>query len=244
MADTTTTTYGLTKPEVGASEDTWGTKLNTNLDTIDDLLDGTTAIAPNLSSLTIGGTAVTATAAEINYLDITTLGTSEASKVLTADGSGDVTIGGGITTTGDISASGELTSTGKVKVQSIREKISVAASSATGTINMDALTQQVVYYTSDASGNFTLNIRGDGSNTLNSMMAAGDVISVVFMCTNGATAYYGSAFTVDGSSVTPKWSGGAAPAEGTASSVDVYTMNVIKTADATFTVLGTFVAYA
>ena len=69
MADTTTTTYGLTKPEVGASTDTWGTKLNNNLDSLDDLLDGTTAIAPNLSTLTIAGTAVTATAAELNYVD-------------------------------------------------------------------------------------------------------------------------------------------------------------------------------
>lgn len=150
MADTTTTTYGLTKPEVGASDDTWGTKLNTNLDTLDDLLDGTTAIAPNLTagSWQIGGVAVTstaaelnvldgitatvaelnildgvtstaaelnildgvtstaaelnildgvtATAAEINYLDVTTLGTTEASKAVTADANGVVTFDNGI----------------------------------------------------------------------------------------------------------------------------------------------------
>ena len=77
MADTTTTTYGLTKPEVGASDDTWGTKLNTDLDLIDDLLDGTTAIAPNLSTLTIAGTAVTSTAAELNILDGATVTTAE-----------------------------------------------------------------------------------------------------------------------------------------------------------------------
>ena len=77
MADTTTTTYGLTKPEVGASDDTWGTKLNTDLDLIDDLLDGTTAIAPNLSTLKIAGTAVTSTAAELNILDGATVTTAE-----------------------------------------------------------------------------------------------------------------------------------------------------------------------
>ena len=124
MADTTTTTYGLTKLEVDASDDTWGTKLNTNLDALDDLLDGTTAIAPNLTagSWQVGGVAVTstaaelnildgvtstaaelnildgvtATAAEINYLDVTTLGTSEASKALTADANGVVTFDNGI----------------------------------------------------------------------------------------------------------------------------------------------------
>ena len=79
MADTTTTTYSLTKPEVGASEDTWGTKINANFDSLDDLLDGTTAIAPNLTagSWEVGGVAVTSTAAELNLLDGVTATTAE-----------------------------------------------------------------------------------------------------------------------------------------------------------------------
>ena len=117
------------------------------------------------------------------------------------------------------------------------ETTTVSATAATGTINFDCITQGVLYYTTNASANFTLNFRGNSSTTLNSLLATGQAISVVFLNTNGATPYYANAFQIDGVTVTPKWSGGVAPTAGNASAVDSYSFTIIKTATSTYTVL-------
>jgi hypothetical protein len=129
-------------------------------------------------------------------------------------------------------------------ITEIRETATISATAATGTVDYDALTQVVLYYTTDASGNFTVNFRGNSGTSLDSVMSTGQSLSATFLVTNGATAYYNSAVQVDGSSVTPKWQGGSAPTSGNASSIDSYTYVIIKTASATFTVLASVTKFA
>jgi len=124
------------------------------------------------------------------------------------------------------------------------EGVTVSATAATGTINYDVTTQSVLYYTSNASANWTLNFRASSGTTLNTAMATGEAITVVFMVTQGSTAYYNSAVTIDGTSVTPKWQGGSAPTTGNASSIDIYSYTIIKTASATYTVLASQIQFA
>jgi hypothetical protein len=123
-------------------------------------------------------------------------------------------------------------------IVSPKEKTTVSATAATGTVNFDVLTQGVLYYTSNASANWTLNFRGNSGTTLNSLLSVGDSWSVVFLNTSGTTAYYPTVFQIDGSAVTPKWVGGTAPTSGNVSSLDSYTFTIIKTASTpTYTVL-------
>ena len=126
----------------------------------------------------------------------------------------------------------------------IIETATPSATAATGTINYDVLAQTVLYYTTNASANWTLNIRGNGSTTLNSVLLTGQSLSVVFMVTQGSTAYYNSAVTIDGTAVTPKWQGGIAPTFGNTSGVDVYNYTIIKTAANTYYVFASQSRYA
>lgn len=123
-----------------------------------------------------------------------------------------------------------------IKITDAIEPIIVSATAATGTINYDVTTQSVLYYTSNASANWTVNFRGSSGTSLNTLMATGESMTVTFLVTQGSTAYYNNAVQVDGSSVTPKYQGGTAWSAGNASAIDAYTYTIVKTGNAAFTV--------
>ena len=124
------------------------------------------------------------------------------------------------------------------------EKVSVSATAATGTINYDTGTQSVVYYTSAATGDWTVNFRDSSGATLNSKMGTGESITVVHLVTLTGAEYRNTTVQVDGSAKTPEWQGGAAPTAGNPNSIDSYTYTIIKTGDAAFTVLAALSQYA
>jgi hypothetical protein len=130
------------------------------------------------------------------------------------------------------------------KLLNAKEAVTVSATAATGTINYDVTTQSVLFYTTDASGNWTLNVRASSGTSLDSALSTGESVTIAFLVTQGATAYYQSGFQVDGSAVTPQWQGGTAPAEGNPSGVDIYVMTIIKTASATFSVFASQTRFA
>ena len=180
----------------------------------------------------------TTTGSAVNHFGVTNAGTGNTPSLAAVGG--DTNIDFNITPKGI----GRATFNGQGKIQSVAEKVTTAAIAATGTIAYDVLTQAVLNYTTAASGNWTLNVRGDGSNSLNSIMDAGESVTIAFVTAQTGTAYYNSAFQIDGSSVTPEWQGGAAPSAGNINSLDTYSYTIIKTADATFTVLASQTQFA
>lgn len=124
------------------------------------------------------------------------------------------------------------------------ETVTISATAATGTIAIYPSTQSVLYYTSNASANWTVNLTFSSGTTMNTALSTGQAITVVFMATQGGTAYYNSSVQVDGttSGVTTRWQGGA-PTAGNASGIDAYTYTVIKTGASAFTVIASVVQF-
>jgi hypothetical protein len=210
-----------------------------------NILDGVTATAAEINILD----GVTATAAEINILDGVTATTAEINYVdgvtsniqTQLDATAKLTVAQSFTAKQTFAGSSSVAS---MKTSNIAEVDTIAATAATGVIDYDVTTQSVLFYTTDASGNWTLNLRGSSGTSLDTLMATGECLSVTFLVTQGAIAYYNSAVTIDGSSVTPKWQGGTAPTSGNASSVDCYTYVIQKTGAATYVVLASQTQFA
>jgi len=177
------------------------------------------------------------TASAVNEFTVTNAATGNA-PALSATGN-DTNIDLNLTPKG----LGRITFNGGGKIQQTAEKVTISATSATGTVQYDVLTQSVLYYTSNASGNWVLNIRGNSGTTLNNIMDIGESITVVFMVTM-TTAYYSQFITIDNTSNTPEWQGGSAPSSGNANSIDTYSYTIIKTANATFKVLASKTQFA
>ena len=137
---------------------------------------------------------------------------------------------------------GLVTFNGGGKVQQLNEKVNTSATAATGTINFDAIDGAIQNFTTNASANWTFNLRGNSSVTLNNYLDTGESITVAHIVPQGSTAYYANVVQVDGSTVTPKWVGGA-PSAGTANASDTYTYTAIKTAANTYTVLAQLTSF-
>jgi hypothetical protein len=122
------------------------------------------------------------------------------------------------------------------------ETVNVVAAAPSATTNFYVQSGSVQYYTTSAANNWTLNIAFSSGTSMNTALAVGQSVTFTLVTTQGATAYYNSAVTIDGTSVTPKWVGGA-PTAGNASGLDVYRYAVIKTASATYTVLASLTQF-
>jgi hypothetical protein len=179
------------------------------------------------------GVGLVATSDNTNILTLQTNGTN----ALTVDASQNVSFSNTLA----LGVSGTLV---QATLSAAAEKVTISATAATGTINYDVGTQSILYYTSNASANWTVNFRASSSTTLNAIMSTGQSMTVTFLVTQGSTAYYNSAVTVDGTSVTPKWSGGTAPSAGNANSVDVYSYTLVKTGTGSFTVFASQTRFA
>ena len=219
-----------------------GTQTLTNKTLTSPVINTATSTSPKIVTniLDSGGNelfVLTATGSAVNEFTIANAATGNNPSI-TASG-GDTNIDMSLTPKGI----GRVV-LGASKIQQVAEKVTTAATAATGTVNYDVITQVVLNYTTAASGNWTLNVRGDASNSLNSIMDTGESLTIAFIVAQTGTAYYNNVFQIDGSTVTPEWQGGAAPTEGNINSLDTYSYSIIKTADATFTVLASQTQFA
>jgi len=172
----------------------------------------------------------TTTASASNQITIANAATA-TNPVISATGS-DTNIGLTLTPKGI----GRVTANGNAKIFGVAEGVTVTSTFQT-TLNYDCNTQAVYYSNVAATSNFTVNLRGDSTNSLNASLAIGESVTVALLSKQNNTTYYNNVIQIDGTTITAIYQGGSAPTTGNASSTDVYTYTAIKTAASTYTVL-------
>ena len=224
---------------------------------------GTTGLTPSTATtgaVTVAGTLATAnggtnlttfTAANNAIYSTSASALTAGTLPIAAGGTGATTLAGAniaLTNTAQTFTATQTfngtSATEALKPLNIAEPASVTAVAPTATTNFYMNNGAVQYITANNANNWTLNFAFSSTTTLNTAMAVNDSMSCTLIVTNSTTAYYASAFTIDGTSVTPKWQGGSAPTSGNASSIDSYTFVIIKTAASTYTVLASQTKFA
>ena len=160
---------------------------------------------------------------------------SLATTALTA-GTVTTTAQPNITSTGTLTS---LTVNGLSSIKEVKESFATDATAPTGTVNLDVLSSAILYKTTNASANFTLNIRGNSSTTLNSILNTGESFSVTLVYSVGTISYAPTVIQIDGTTQTVKYPAGAAPVP-TVSSLNLISLTILKTNTNTYTVIGNY----
>jgi hypothetical protein len=213
----------ITNTQVSASAAIAYSKLNLGTSIVNADVSASAAIADTKL-------ATIASSGKVSNSATTATSVNTASAIVARDASGDFVANKSTLATVDVST--------------VIETALIVASPAASTVNINFNTSPTVYYTGNSTADWTLNVRGTNSVTLNNSILTGQIATVTFIATNGSTAYRPTVFQVDGSAVTPKWMGGTAPTTGNANSLDAYTLAIIKTGAAAFTVLASQTRFA
>ena len=182
-----------------------------------------------VGNLTLGNVLITSVA--------TTFPNSFLANSTATLGNATLTLGSSTTAVGNLALN-------NATIENIQEPANITATAANATINIDILSNVVVYCTANATGNFTVNFRGNAGTTFNNAVPANVSVSASLVTAQGATAYYNSLVQVDGSTVVPKWQGGTAPTTGNANATDTYVYVVMKSAANTYTILASQTKFA
>ena len=129
----------------------------------------------------------------------------------------------------NLTVAGTMSAQGWVNEMTVTEYTTLSAAAPGTTIQFDTLTQSILYYSNSATNNWTLNVRGNSTTPLSSVLNVGQTMTIALMVSGGGTGYYQTGMSIDSVALTAKWQGGTAPTSGDTSATDIYTFSILRT---------------